>query len=168
MFYKIRGSVNAIHESYLFPGSYRACDHDFVIECNRSRVAAHPDMPPLEPFTIRTSPHVWWPELADQQRNVLLLLDAGFGLLKHLVVDFPLQPLTVVDYSTVDNFRPGQPTPLVLLVFRGSEKTAESIRKAKFSNDKVFDLTAFMMEHELEEGECGKVFQCSERLQLKY
>ncbi|CAD5216583.1 unnamed protein product [Bursaphelenchus okinawaensis] len=131
-------------------GQYRGCDHDFIVECNRSQVIAHPEMEPLQPFLTRVVPEISWPELGSNESNVIMLLDAGFGLLKYLVVDYPRNPKVIVDYETVDNFRPNQPTPLVLLVFRGSEEVSESIKTAKFNREKMFLLTNFMMEHGLE------------------
>ncbi|KAI6189285.1 hypothetical protein M3Y98_00446500 [Aphelenchoides besseyi] len=141
----------------LQPGEYRACDHQHVIVCNQSHVKAHPEMKPLDPFLSRNVPEVSWPELDISESYVLLMVDAGFGALKYLVVDFPRAPRVIRPYETIDNFRQNQPTPLVLIVFRGNEASTTSISAAssQISGERIFDLTSFMMQHQLEDALIG-------------
>ncbi|KAI6227582.1 hypothetical protein M3Y99_01236700 [Aphelenchoides fujianensis] len=141
----------------LQPGDYRACDHNFSIKCNRSHVEGHPEMEPLDPFLSRQPPEISWPELDSSGSFVLVILDAGFGSLKYLAVDFPRSPRVLRPYETIDNFRPAQPTPLVLLVFRGNNAATSSITAAssRLSGERIFDLSAFMLEHQLEDALIG-------------
>jgi hypothetical protein len=80
------------------------------------------------------------------------MVDAGFGLLKYLIADYPREPRVLRSYETVDNFRLGQPTPLILLVFRANPLSLNSLLSAQINGEKPFDLTNFMMEHHLEDG----------------
>jgi hypothetical protein len=109
-------------------------------------------MAPLDPFLSRLPPEITWNNLQTTDSNIVLMLDAGFGSLKYLVADFPREPRVLRPYETVDNFRQGQPTPLVLIVFRANPFSLSSLLSSEINTDKVFDLTAFMMEHHLEDG----------------
>jgi hypothetical protein len=133
-------------------GEYRACDHDFKINSNATQIEGDPDMKPLDPFLSRLPPEISWRGIEETDSNIILMVDAGFGLLKYLVVDFPREPRVLKNYETVDNFRRGQPTPLVLLVFRANPFSLNSLRSKEINSDKIFDLTEFIMEHNLEDG----------------
>lgn len=109
-------------------------------------------MEPLDPFLSRLPPEVSWSEMESTDSNIILMIDAGFGSLKYLVADFPREPRVLKNYETVDNFRQGQPTPLVLLIFRANPLSLNSLLSGEINADKNFDLTSFMMEHHLEDG----------------
>lgn len=109
-------------------------------------------MEPLDPYLSRLAPEITWSGLEPTDSNIVLLIDAGFGLLKYLIADYPREPRVLRDYETVDNFRLGQQTPLVALVFRANPLSLNSLLSAQINGEKLFDLTDFMMEHHLEDG----------------
>ena len=119
-------------------------------------------MEPLDPFLSRLAPDVTWEGMEPTDSTILVMLDVGFGSLKYLVADYPREPRLLQPYETVDNFRQGQPTPLVLLVFRASAQSLNSLLSAKLPTDRVFDLTEFMLEHHLEDGESRKFLAVKE------
>lgn len=133
-------------------GEYRACDHDFQVKSNATQIDGHPDTEPLDPFLSRLPPDISWTGMESSDSTIILLVDAGFGLLKYLVSDYPHEPRILKQYETIDNFRLSQPTPLVLLVFRASPLSINSLLSGNLDTDRIFDLTAFMMEHHLEDG----------------
>lgn len=110
-------------------------------------------MEPIDPYLSRLPPEITWPGLEPADSNIVLLVDAGFGLLKYLIADYPREPRVLRPYETIDNFRLGQPTPLVLLVFRANPPSLNSLLSAQINGEKQFDLTTFMMEHHLEDGQ---------------
>ncbi|KAI6177407.1 hypothetical protein M3Y97_00903700 [Aphelenchoides bicaudatus] len=136
-------------------GEYRGCDHDFKVESNSTQIEGNPDMEPLDPFLSRLSPEITWTGLEPTDSNIVLLVDAGFGLLKYLIADYPREPRVLREYETIDNFRMGQPTPLVVLVFRASPLSLNSLLSSQINGEKAFDLTEFMIEHHLEDDLIG-------------
>ncbi|CAB3401288.1 unnamed protein product [Caenorhabditis bovis] len=129
------------------PGHYRACEHDYF-SGNTSAVEADPDMEPVEPFRIRKRPEITWSELQFDDQYTVLFTDVGYGTLNYLAVDFPKNTKILKDYEPTDNYRPW-PNPLVVLVFRKGRKPIET------PNDEDFDLTEFMLKHELEDDLVG-------------
>lgn len=78
---------------YLFTilGSYRACDHDFVVKTDDVILDTEVNFesPPMDSFQIKQRPTFDWSGLLSNDSYVLLMLDVGFGSLKYLSVDFP-------------------------------------------------------------------------------
>ncbi|KAH7725871.1 Protein C56G2.4 [Aphelenchoides avenae] len=136
-------------------GSYRACEHDFDVFPPFPEIEAHPNMDPIDPFWVRAPPDISWPELSDEDSLILLLLDVGFGTLKFLSTDFPRATKVLHAYEPVENFRPGQPTPMVLLVFETTKDHGITPESVKADAEKLFDLTEFIIRHGLENNLIG-------------
>lgn len=59
----------------------------------------------------------------------------------------------IYEYEQLDNFRPRQPTPFVVLVFEAPPSGWDNLVLERFSNEKIFDLSQFMIDNELDDGE---------------
>ncbi|TKR68486.1 hypothetical protein L596_024465 [Steinernema carpocapsae] len=137
-------------------GSYRACNHEFLVEPNLSKIDANPEMEAAESFLLRGAPDISWPEMRPQDSYVVLLLDVGFGRVQFLAYNFPYNTLIVVPYESPENFRTA-PNPVALLVFK--PEANHNLNKTELSlslqGEKPFDLSSFMLKHGLENGLIG-------------
>uniref|UniRef100_A0A7E4V204 DOMON domain-containing protein n=1 Tax=Panagrellus redivivus TaxID=6233 RepID=A0A7E4V204_PANRE len=136
-------------------GTYRACDHDFDETPEVSEVEGHPDMIPVDPFYIRNPPDISWPERSGNDSLIIAMVDVGFGQLRFLSINFPRNTQVIRKYSPVDNFRFGMPTPMALLVFRPAPGAVFTPKSFRSTSDEKFDLTEFMIKHNLENGLIG-------------
>ncbi|KAI1717336.1 hypothetical protein DdX_07078 [Ditylenchus destructor] len=147
------------------PGIYRACDHEFTVEANGS-IDAHPNSAPVATFHLReetdnvdqkwTPPiHLDWPQLRKNDSYIILFLDVSFGMLKGLAVDFPRSTKFIHEYEPLENFRLHQPIPLVVLIFEKREAEYDWEQHFYQPKDSLFDLSQFMLEHQLEDGLIG-------------
>lgn len=59
------------------------------------------------------------------------------------------------EYEQIDNVRPNQPTPFVVLVFESPPNSNLIVERFEsiLASDKTFDLTQFMIDYELDDGE---------------
>lgn len=88
-------SLSKLLEGFL--GSYRACDHDFVVdEPHNVIIEADPDMDPVEPFNTRYLPDIRWSSISRNDTYIIAMVDVGFGTLNYLAYDYPKNTKVVV------------------------------------------------------------------------
>ncbi|KHN86829.1 Uncharacterized protein C56G2.4 [Toxocara canis] len=132
------------------PGrSYRACDHDFVVdEPQIPIIEADPDMDAVEPFSIRYLPDIRWQGMTRNDTYIILMVDAGFGMLNYLAYDYPRNAKVLRHYVPSENFRP-LTNPLVVIVFQQNARRSYDDLKMH-SDSELFHLPQFMMDNALE------------------
>ncbi|VDK50111.1 unnamed protein product [Anisakis simplex] len=131
------------------PGTYRACDHDFVVDKpGRSIIEVDPDMEPVEPFNIRYLPDIRWPGISRNDTFIILITDAGFGTLNFVAYDYPKNSKVLQHYKPSENFRP-LVNPLVVIVFQQAPKRDYGNLKITDGSE-LFNLPKFMIDNALE------------------
>uniref|UniRef100_A0A915BKA6 Uncharacterized protein n=1 Tax=Parascaris univalens TaxID=6257 RepID=A0A915BKA6_PARUN len=130
-------------------GSYRACDHDFVVaEPHNVIIEADPDMDPVEPFSTRYLPDIRWSSISRNDTYIIVMVDAGFGTLNYLAYDYPKNTKVLRHYLPSENFRPVT-NPLVVIVFQQNPRRLYDDLQIS-SDSELFSLPQFMIENSLE------------------